>query len=210
MDDIDFLPERIRDRRIRRSHLLRLGYLLLAFLCAVVLRGNFRQTRIATARSELNLLSDRIENAQQQLTIRRLLERQEAELMIKKRIDETLGTRVNALGLLAELEHVVPEQIVLTSLDFDIIVVSVPVEPAGRVNRSARPASSAAAPKQKVHKRIRLTLTGLAPSDVAVANFIGQLASSPLFEDVNMGYAKTVIFRKCRAREFQASCYVVK
>jgi hypothetical protein len=57
-------------------------------------------------------------------------------------------------------------------------------------------------------KRVRLMLTGIAPGDVDVANFIGQLSASPLVEDVNMGYAKTVEFRGRLAREFQASCYI--
>ncbi len=62
----------------------------------------------------------------------------------------------------------------------------------------------------KLVRRVRVVLAGLAPTDVDVANFIGQLSASPLFENVNMGYAKTVRFRGRSAREFQASCYLAK
>ncbi len=57
-------------------------------------------------------------------------------------------------------------------------------------------------------KRVRLLITGVAPGDVDVANFIGQLSASPLLEDVNMGYTKTVEYRGHLAREFEASCYI--
>ena len=53
-------------------------------------------------------------------------------------------------------------------------------------------------------------LTGMAPTDVDVANFIGQLSASCLFKNVNMGYAKTVTFQRRSAKEFQASCYLAK
>ena len=59
-------------------------------------------------------------------------------------------------------------------------------------------------------KRVLLVIDGMAPNDVDVANFIGQLSACPLFEDVHMGYAKTVRFRGAEAREFQAKCYVIR
>ena len=59
-------------------------------------------------------------------------------------------------------------------------------------------------------RRIRLTVTGLSPTDVDVANFIGQLSASPLFEDVNIGYTKTINHQDRSARQFQASCYLIR
>ena len=53
-------------------------------------------------------------------------------------------------------------------------------------------------------------LTGLSPTDIEIANFIGQLSASPLFEDVNMGYARTEEFDGRVGRKFQASCLVAR
>ena len=50
----------------------------------------------------------------------------------------------------------------------------------------------------------------LSPNNVDVANFIADLSASPLFEEVDMGYAKNIVFRSKAAKEFQASCYVVR
>jgi Tfp pilus assembly protein PilN len=74
----------------------------------------------------------------------------------------------------------------------------------------SRVTDASGAVKEVTVKRVQLLVTGLAPSDVDVANFIGHLSASPLFEDVNMGYAKNVVVRGRTAREFQATCFVAR
>jgi hypothetical protein len=45
-------------------------------------------------------------------------------------------------------------------------------------------------------------MTGLAPSDVEVADFVGRLSDSPLFTSVKMGYSRAAQAGKLRARQF--------
>ncbi len=208
MQNIDFLPEKIKERRARRCRLIRQGYLLAVCLVAMASLGYMREVRISRAEAQVILLAKRVTNVRQQLAMKTDLERQQAELLIKKRIGDLLGSRVNTLDLQAELERVLPESITLTSLNIQAVEVRVPVKPvkAG----VAHVATGAQRQKVRVIKRVRVSLTGLAPTDVAVANFIGQLSGSPVFEDVNMGYTRNVIFRKHLAREFQTTCYVVR
>ena len=208
MQDIDFLPERIKQQRARRRRLIRQGHLLVVCLVALAVLGYIRQTRTCRAQAQLTLLGRRVANIRRQLAMKDDLERQQAELLIKKRIDDQLGSRVNTLDLLAELEGVLPDSVALTRLNIEVAEIRLPIEPV-RID-SARAATGTRRPKEKRIKRVRLSLTGLSPTDVAVANFIGQLSASPLFEDVNMGYTKNVIFQKHVAREFQTSCHVVK
>ena len=61
-------------------------------------------------------------------------------------------------------------------------------------------------------KRVRITLTGLAPAAVDVATFLGDLGSSPLFTNVEMGYSKTVILPDVNreATSFQVSFLVAE
>ncbi len=208
MQNIDFLPEKIKQQRARRRQLIRQGYLLAVCLVALAVLGYIRHARLGRAEAQLVLLGQRVSNVRRQLAMRDDLERQQAELLIKKRIDNLLGSRVNTLNLLAELESVLPASVTLTCLDIEAVEVRVPVKPL-KVD-VAQAVGGAQRPKEKRINRVRLSLTGLAPTDVAVANFIGQLSASPVFEDVSMGYTKNVIFRKHVAREFQAGCYVVR
>lgn len=212
MENIDFLPERIRLQRARRARLLRQVHLLAVCAAALVLLGYVRQGRISKVRGEVAMLTERAANTRQQLTERNHLEKQLAEMMIMKRIDDDLGSRADALDVLAALHRILPESMALTDLNLETMEVQVPVEGADTRNHSSRAvaAGSTRGSKTRTVKRVRLQINGIAPTDVDVANFIGQLSASPLFEDVNMGYARNTTIRERTAREFQVSCYVVR
>ena len=130
--------------------------------------------------------------------------------MIKSRIEEQLGRRVSTLDVLGELQRVLPESTTLTNLTMETVEMPVLTDPSKSRNGSSRAMSAKGRSKPRTVKRVRLVLTGLAPTDVDVANFIGQLAGSKLFEDVAMGYAKNETFRGNDARKFQANCYLTR
>jgi len=210
MEYMDFLPERIRIQRARRRSLVRQAYLLGACLLALGILAYVRQGMISSAKGELARTSDRVANVNRQLVMRGELERQQADLMIKKRIDDHLGSRVYALDVLAELERTLPQSIFLTNLAMEAVEIRIPIKPAEQDSNQAVAAGNQPQDKEKVVKRIRLSVTGLAPTDVDLADFIAQMSAARLFEDVSMGYAKNVEFRGRTVREFQASCYVVR
>jgi len=205
MDNIDFLPERIKAQRAMKRRLLRQGYLLGLCAVALVALGYIQHRRVIKAQGELEMLADREQNIRSQLEMREMLQRQEADLMIMKRIEDQFGSRINPLDILSEIERILPESTVLTSFNLETMEYL----PAGASETSDRPVDGSFRTDMSSN-RVRLVLTGLAPNDVDVANFIGQLSASAIFEDVNMGYAKNVTFRTRNAREFQASCYVVR
>ncbi len=212
MREVDFLPESIRRQRLRRRRLARQGYLLAACAVAMGALTYVRQGRLARAQGQLTALTERARNLQHQVAMIPEVERQMADLLIKKRIDEELGSRADCTGVLAELCRVAPLNVSLVSLELKTVELRVKeVKPSGRTSRSAVAAagksSDGAAPPVR---RVRLMLGGLAPTDVDVANFIGQLSASCLFDDVTMGYVKTVTFRERPARQFQARCYLAE
>jgi len=209
MENIDFLPDRIRLQRSRRRRIIRQAFL--AFVCAMglVLLGYVRQNSVRNAQAELASLREHGQELQQQVALRDSLEKQQAQLQIARRVDDQLGSRINALEVLAELSKIVPSNMTLTSLNFETIEQKVPIDLTAGDKTSQR-ASTAGPTKERTFKRVHLTLVGIARNDVDVANFIAQLSANPLFEDVNMGYAKTTDFRGKSSREFQADCYVSK
>lgn len=211
MQNIDFLPERIRQQRARRRRLIRQAYLVVGCAAILATLAWVRGDRVGEARAELSGLQTRKANFERQLEVRSELEQQMADLLIKKRIDDQLGSRANVLDILAELDRLMPGSMSLTDLRLE--TVELPAGDAHRRqtndSRSARAARTTSRRESKI-KRMRLVLTGLAPTDVDVANFIGQLSASGLFEDVNMGYSRNATFDNRIAREFQASCHVVR
>jgi len=209
MDHIDFLPERIKARRARNRRLMTQGWLIGLCAAGLVVLGYVRQDGVRKAQAQLSLLSERKANVEMQLRQRDALEQQLADYMIKKRISDQLGSRVNTIEILAELGRLLPKSMALTSLSLDPVQVQLAVKTTGS-RRSSNRTVEADAPGSQEINRVRLVLTGLAPSDVEVANFIGQLAACRLFDEVNMGYVKKVEFRGREAREWQASCYVAR
>lgn len=208
MDSIDFLPEQVSNQRARMRRMARQGYILAACVLGIVALAYLGHGKVSKAQAELSAAQDRAAGAKQQLAVLESLEKQQGELMIMERIENELGSRVGALDVLAELQSLMPESIALSSLTLETMNVAL-AEPKGRTNRSKRPTRAKDAEADSVN-RLRAVITGVSPTDVDVANFIGQLSASPMFEDVNMGYAKTVDFRGRKAREFQASCYITR
>lgn len=207
--EIDFLPERVRLARARRRRIAREAYLLGICLVGAVLLGYIRQGQISRAAAEVTFLEGRAAELQSQLAVRDRLERQQADLMVMSRITTDLGSRADVMDVLAELQVVMPRSISLLDLSLETMDVHVPVD---TTQRKSTPALAIGTPvkKEKIVKRIQLSITGLSPTDIELANFIGQLSSSPLFEDVNMGYTRTEEFDGRVGRQFQASCYVVR
>ena len=203
---IDFLPERVKSRRARNRRIARQAHLLLLAAATFSAWMYFSDRRVARAVTEMNLLKDRSANVQSLLSQRHALEKQQASLLIKERIGSRLGSRAGALDVLCELERLLPPGVSLTTMNLD----GVQVTSAAELVRDHGAVPPGAAPRESVVNRLQLVLTGIAPADVDVATFIGQLASSPLFEDVNMGYTRGQVVQGRRAREFQVSCNVVR
>ena len=210
MEQADFLPESIRLQRARRKRLARQGYLLAACLACLVLLSYVRHGRVAQARADLAELDACVASQQRMIAQIPPLERQMANLLIKKQIDSELGSRTDCTAVLAELCRLMPTNMSMISLKLETVEIRIRPD-RGSLLESRRAVRSGGKQKtDKLLRRVQVVITGLAPTDVDVANFIGQLSASPLFEDVNMGYAKTRSFRGRSAREFQASCYLVR
>ncbi len=209
MKNIDFLPEKIKALRQRRKRLVRQVYLVALCAATLVGVGYVRSRRTAKAETQFFLISERSKNVQRQLAMLDDLHRQEADLLIKKKIDEQLGSRISALDVLVELGRVLPESVTVTSLNLKPAVQNISIRSAGQAGRRA---SGRAGSRSKVRSvnRVRLDLTGLAPANVVVAKFVAGLSTSPVFEDVQMGTTKGLVIDNHKAREFTVSCYVIR
>jgi Tfp pilus assembly protein PilN len=203
---IDFLPDRIKAQRGRRRSLIRQANLLLLAAATFGAWMYFSDRRVTAARAELALLEDRSANVQRLLSQESELQKEQAELLIKDRIGSRLGSRVGPLDVLSEMERLLPPGVALKSMNLDGVQETVAAE----LVKSGAAVAPGSAPRESTVHRLRLVLTGLSPGDVEVANFIGQLAASSLFEDVSMGYIRSQTLQGHKAREFQISCYVVR
>lgn len=206
MQHIDFLPEHIKAHRLRRRRLVQYCYVLVVIAAGIGLWGYSWRGRISRANDELKRLEHQCNQVHIQLAGLEQLQRQQAQLLIKERISNTLGSRVNALDLLAELERVLPQGVSLMNLTMEAVQVQVPIETAANTSSRTRTETQ----HYSTVNRVKFTVTAIAPTDVDVANSIAQLSSSPLLEDINMAYARTINMEGRQAKEFQAVCHVAR
>lgn len=213
MDQIDFLPRRVHQHRTRLASLKRQGAMVA--LCAMVLAGLawFNQGRVASARAELAIRTNQRAALQGRKNQIPSLQTQLEEGAIKTRISDELGSRLDSRAVLAELGRLLPPDSSLTSLECTTVEMKRPVT-AAMLSGSVQPVGRGRTGKVEnlTEARVKVVLTGVAPTDVDVAHFIGQLSGCPLFEDVQMGYAKTIEIdnRQRRARSFQVSCLLAR
>ena len=198
MRDANFLPEHIRLQRQSKRRRRGQAYVLVAFVLVLAGVTRLRSDQIAQARADLATVENRASSLQCEIDKIPPLEQQMSDLLIKKRIDGELGSRADATCVLAELCRLMPSNMALLSLELKTVSVA------------GEDKAHAASDDIENGRRVRLVLTGIAPTDVDTANFIGQMSTSCLFEDVNMGYSKNTTFKGRLAREFQASCLLAR
>ena len=210
MDSVDFLPERIRQQRTRRRRFICKIYLLVACAIALALLGYFRNSQIKEAKAQLVTIQENGQALRKQVALRKQIEDQMLDLNVKKLVEENLGSRVSPQLVLAELQKLLPDGTGLTRLELEAQEVQADNRPGDKHILAHPSAAGSGKAGAQGSKRLRLVIVGLSPSDVDLANFIGQLSASPLFENVNMGYFKSVIVQGHIAQEFSASCLVAK
>lgn len=202
---VDFLPERIRTQRERRAALSRQVVLMGVCVLGLVVLGFARQGRLQMAQAQMRVLREKTADVERQLAYRIKLEEQQADLLVKKRITDEVGSRVNTLDILAALQQVLPPSIFMTSLSMETVETTQDVAPVASKDPKRKEKA-----KPIVTKRIQLVFTGVASNDVDVANVIAQLSACKLFEDVNMVYVRKSDFRGQSVREFRANCFLVR
>ena len=210
MNPIDFLPERIRYQRSVYLQLRRQGLAILIVITVLALVWRFNEVRIANGRSDLVTQQNYAEQLAVRLSVMPELAAQLDEGQIKQRISRELGSRLTINALLAELGRLLPPAGCLTSLECSTID-SVP-------DAATRPdprqvASSATSPTVSVsRKRVRVVITGIAPTAIDIADFIGKLSASPVFTDVKMGYTNSIVLdnQQRKARSFKVTFLVAE
>ncbi|MCH2133989.1 MAG: PilN domain-containing protein [Phycisphaerales bacterium] len=201
-----FLPTEYTEQRIdRRTHIL--AMLLFIVVMAAVFtaflwkRNEWKQvelvrqdveTRYQAAGEKVNHLMELKEA--QQATVRR------AELAA------ALVEKVPRSILLAELINNMPPGLGLHELTLDSTRLIAPKETAsatGRKPRSDTRTAKANEPPEPPRYHTRLALTGFAPTDVHVSEFLSALNDHPLLVDVNLVSSQETVSEDRTVREFK-------
>jgi Tfp pilus assembly protein PilN len=211
MNSIDFLPRRLRVKRVQRLRVKRQAGVLAVAGALLALLGYCGHVSIAEAQDSLTERQARRQALTTELSVIPGLQAQIAEGSIKQRISRELGSRLAVNAVLSELGRLLPEKASLTNIQYS--TVDVRRQAPMQTGSAALTASAAeAAGRVATEKRVRVVITGVTPDDLDVADLVGRLSASPLFSDVQMGFSKTVTLDEGRreGRGFEVSCLLAR
>ena len=216
MTTTSFLPEDYLDQKAEhRTNMISLSLfgIVMVSVFAAFLVTNRQWSHVRKARASINA---QYEAAAGQINRLNELERQKDQMLTKARLAAALVERVPRSILLAELINRMPPRMALLKIELksDKLkpVVKRVTANTGRLKRPVRARSRKQIARQqgdeKAHVevpryRVRITLVGVAPTDIEVSRYMASLNAHPLLKDVTLRYSEERNVENSRMRQFE-------
>ncbi len=208
---VDFLPEDFVERRIERRTNIICLILFAVVLIGVVGAYAVTRTQLHLALRERERIGAAYEDAARRIAQLDELQHKRQALLRKVRVTAMLIEPVPRSNLLAALAHRMPEAASLENVTLKSTQVQVAPTPAPRTKSALADAAKAASKdaaaadlEPEVQRyRVELSVVGLAPTDIQVAQYIADLAESPLLESVDLVYSEEARVNGRTTREFK-------
>jgi Tfp pilus assembly protein PilN len=215
MRELDFLPPWYRDllrrRRTTLIHLSALGLLVVGVAGGTV----HRHAQIRAAEQDLASATAELAGTRADLQKLDALRHLRDQWRRQEQVLTSTGVNVEPSRLLSVLAKIVPPDTALTGIAFSVAesdrtaasAVAVPTTApfGGDAARTATPTPAGAAPSSSHPRRLNVTLRGVAPGELAVANVLAGISKTSLFKHVNLTYAKDREERDRLVREFEVT-----
>lgn len=208
MSHEDFLPpEYVEHREDCRMHVIGLalfGVVVIAVLVAFMVK-QAEWNRVNAIR---NQLADRHAMVVMEMNAISTLQQSQTEILGRAVIAASLVERLPRSTLLAEITNRMPEGLGL--LEFDLHTQLVEREDAivttGRSGRSQCSQGSTETVTTVIGYRTNITMLGLAPTDLHVSEFLSELNSHPLVEQVMLRFSEETEVEGEEVRQFRITC----
>ncbi len=222
---IDFLPAAYRQTRRHQHRKVSRRFVLVVFL-GMIIAGTWQQRHI---QARLQGQRDRLRNQAARMSARLddadKVRQQIDELEIKANLITRLRVRVPSTRLLAAMTECLPTYVRITQCRSTFS--SFENKSAGKSADHAEPAAEAEAEAETeaplaeatdlkmLHERDKQTalfvsLSGVAPDDVAISHYIQNLELTNLFDEITLLYTDQLKFQEQRLRSFEMRIRVKK
>ncbi|MBN1846392.1 MAG: PilN domain-containing protein [Sedimentisphaerales bacterium] len=213
MKKVDFLPEDYIEKKAQqRANIICLA-LFLVVLAGVGCGFAITEQRQGRIDARVRDVTEKMQKASEALKQLEVLEGKRMEMIQKATISASLMEPVPRSLLLATATNDLPAGVSLT--EFKLVSKEIKAQPTYTKGKSARSRNKKAAPaaaagpsdaKQAVEPLqwdTTIEITGLAPTDMQVAEFIANLDRSPLFRQVNLLYSEEHEVEEEMVRQFK-------
>ncbi len=207
-----FLPDDyVRDARERRSSIFALA-LFGVVMCAVFAAFLVTNRQWSDVRASQAAVNSSTEQAAQEITEMKSLEAMREQMIEKAELARGLLEPVPRSVLLASLVNTMPENLSLLELELKSEEIKV-ARPAGngkadpKVRRTSAQAKEpeVAAKPEPVKRRVVVNATGVAPDDLDVSRWMGELSRIPFFSGIRLEVSEEKEVRGKDMRQFRIS-----
>jgi hypothetical protein len=199
MRELEFLPDWYPRLRRQRRRVLLQTWVALLVVAGLALWLTLARRNVTRAESALRAFEVQVLQTE---TERRQLEEQlhmKAQLEQREQLVASLGFPVEMSRLLRTLDVIMPREMSLK--DVTCTTIEQPLVYDGPAAAQAR------APQDKpaVDRRLKVSLVGVAPNDLDLANFLTGLTNYPFFEQIQLLKADGVVDAGHAMREFEVT-----
>lgn len=215
--EIDFLPESYklaRERRKRKQWRLMAMFVALALIAA----GSIRQRQICSALADMrDRMHTNVERLRSQVKGAPELNDELTRLTAQANVITFLRSKLPPSRIMQVVSNALPEHVTLTQCKMGIeLLPKRPSSASGR--RDVPPASPDAKPAEKLpaqkdlddllkrsdESALFVELSGVAPDDVAIAQYLAALTDSGLFADITLQFTDQLAMSDHLVRRFGA------
>lgn len=198
MKKVNFLPEDYMEKKAqRRTNVVCLG-LFVIVMAGVGSGFAVTERRQRMVNERMGTINKEMQQASKSLQQLKMLEAKREEMMKKASISASLMEPVPRSLLLATVTNDLPVGVSLTEFKLSSKDVSKQVQTYTRASRTRNKKAPVAKGKEKDNKEYvapkqwetTMEITGLAPTDLQVAQLIAQLGKFRLFKAVNLVYSE--------------------
>jgi len=192
--ELEFLPDWYPQLRRRRRVVALMAWVTVGLLASMGSWVAVTQQKIHTRQTRLVQLDGELQRSREELKDLDNLVTFEKKLKERAQVLNKVGFHVEAARLLATLDEVMPKSASLLEVSF----LTEEKQPVTLV------AAKAAQERDRVtDRRLNVRVSGVAPTDVEVADFLTKLTGKPFFEDVRMTGSKPRMESGHMMREFE-------
>ena len=185
MNQIDFLPAHYVQAQQRRSRLVRQAAMLAVVACCMIGWHWSNGRRLAELEMLAKIAQDHAQATQSQLQELAKFEQRRQTILRQTQVQRDLSLPIGVTPAVAVLANLMPPSMATTRLSVVSARPTPAPKPLAAAAGHAAPAP-AAEPAAEALAPMRIELTGLAPDDMAVADFVGKVSAHPLFANVKM------------------------
>lgn len=200
MMDVDFLPSTYHEERVRQARRYQRWVVIFLFVVTLVGWGIARQQQSAKLAWRADSLESQAYSTRLTQSEMDKLRSEKTSLVYQIKIQKQLDQPVAVTQAVSVLGQLLPEASGLTRVQIQTHrPPPIPLEDPDKKKKSNRKTAVKPVP---VKDYLEVNVYGIAPDDVAVAQFMNAMSDHPLFEKVTMHFSRTEEREDIISRQF--------